>query len=106
MNTQIKATVANRKVLREHAREALACYSPVMTWLVLDDNGDLYQIVEPQGQTFYTGNDEIIATTGGFHKSCGEGAAVNEYGEKYKTQKAYLIGLLGKSEYDRIFLPR
>ena len=106
MSTQIKATAANRKILRSHAKEAMADYSAVMTWLVLDNDGDLYQIVEPQGQTFYTGNDEVITTTGGFHKSCGEGAAANEYGEKHKTQKAYLSDLLGKTEYERIFLPR
>ena len=106
MTTQIKATVANRKILRSHAKEAMADYSAVMTWLVLDNDGDLYQIVEPQGQTYYTGNDEVIATTGGFYKSCGEGAVTDEYGNKYRTQKAYLTDLLGKTEYERIFLPR
>ena len=105
MTTQIKATAANRKILRSHAKEAMADYSAVMTWLVLED-GDLYEIINPQGQTFYTGNDFIIATTGGFHKSCGEGAVTDEYGNKYKTQKSYLSALLGKTEYERIFLPR
>ena len=103
MTTQIKANVANRKVLRSHAKEAMADYSPVMTWLVLDNDGDLFEIVEPQGQTFYTGDDEVIAATGGFHKSCGEGAATDEYGNKFKTQKAYLTDLLGEKEYNRIF---
>ena len=106
MTTQIKATVANRKILRSHAKEAMADYSAVMTWLVLDNDGDLFEIVEAQGQTFYTGNDEVIAKTGGFYKSCGEGAATDEYGNKYRTQKAYLSDLLGKDEYERIFLPR
>ena len=63
----------------------------------------MYEIVEPQGQTYYTGSDEVIATTGGFRKAHGDGAAVNGYGEKYKTQKAYLSDLLGKNEYERIF---
>ena len=103
MTTQINATVANRKILRSHAKEALANYSAVMTWLVLEDNGDLYEIVEPQGQTYYTGNDEVIATTGGFYKSCGEGAAIDSRGNKYKTQKAYLTDLLGEDNYNRIF---
>ena len=106
MTTQIKATVANRKNLRLHAKEAMADYSAVMTWLVLDNDGDLYQIVEPQGQTYYTGNDKVIATTGGFYKSYGVGAVTDEYGNKYRTQKAYLTDLLGKTEYERIFLPR
>lgn len=103
MKNTIKATAANRKVLRSHAREAMRDYSSVMTWLLLDDDGDLCELVEPQGQTFYTGSDEVIATTGGFHKSCGEGAATNECGEKFKTQRDYLISLLGEAEYERIF---
>ncbi len=103
---KIKATVANRKVLREHAKEAMANYSHVITWIVLDANGDLCQITEPQGQNYYNGKDEVIATTGSLRKACGEGAVTNEYGEEYKTQKSYLIFLLGKSEYERIFLSR
>lgn len=99
----IKATVANRKVLRSHAKEAMRAYSPVMTWLLLDSNGELYEIIEPQGQTFYCGSDKVIATTGGFYKAHGAGAAVDEYGEWYKTQKSYLSDLLGKAEYERIF---
>ena len=103
MTAQIKATVANRKVLRSHAKEAMADYSPVMTWLLLDNDGDLHEIIEPQGQNYYTGSDEVIATTGGFRKAHGDGAAVNGYGEKYKTQMAYLTDLLGEKEYNRIF---
>lgn len=38
---KINATPANRKQLRSHAREAMAAYSRVMTWLVLDADGDL-----------------------------------------------------------------
>lgn len=103
MTTQIKPTVANRKVLRSHAKEAMADYSPVMTWLVLDKDGDLFEIVEPQGQSCYVGNDKVIATTGGFHKAHGDGAVRDELGQKFKTQKSYLIHLLGKDEYNQIF---
>ena len=78
----IKATAANRKVLRGHAKEALKDYSPVMTWLVLEEDGNLFEIVEPQGQTFYTGNDEVVPSTGAFHKAHGEGAARNEDAKK------------------------
>lgn len=99
----IKATAANRKLLRSHAKEALRDYSPLMTWLVLDDNGNLFEIVEPQGQTYYVGNDEVIASTGSFHKAHGDGAACDKYGDKYKTQREYLIDLLGEDEYARIF---
>ncbi len=99
----IKATAANRKVLRGHAKEALRDYSPVMTWLVLEDDGNLFEIVEPQGQTYYTGNDEVVASTGGFHKAHGDGAARDEDGNKYKNQREYLIDLLGEAEYARIF---
>ena len=105
MTTYIKPTIASRKVLRSHAREAMRCYSPVMTWLLLDNNGDLYELVEAQGQTEYVGSEKVIATTGGFYKAHGNGAVTNKYGQPYKTQKAYLIDLLGKSEYERIFLP-
>ena len=31
MTVQIKATAANRKILRSHAKETMADYSPVMT---------------------------------------------------------------------------
>lgn len=103
MNVIINNTVANRKVLREHAREALAAYSPVMTWLLLDAEGNLDILTEPQGQTYYTGDDIVIATTGGFYKSCGEGEACDEYGNPYKTQRDYLKDLLGKKDYDRLF---
>lgn len=99
----IKNTVANRKALRAHAKEALRDYSPVMTWLILDDDGDLYEICEPQGQTYYTGSDIVIAKTGGFAKAHGDGAARNENGEKYRTQRDYLMDLLGKNDYDRLF---
>ncbi|MDR1889928.1 MAG: hypothetical protein LBQ81_11220 [Zoogloeaceae bacterium] len=100
----IKATAANRKELRAHAREAMADYSPVMTWLIVDEDGDLYTIEEPQGQTSYVGGDEIIATTGGFYKAHGDGAARDQYGQKYRTQRDYLIALLGLAEYQRIFV--
>lgn len=73
MKAIITNTAANRKALREHAREALRSYSPVMTWLIVDSDGELHEICEPQGQTYYTGSDIVIATTGGFAKSCGEG---------------------------------
>lgn len=33
---RIAATPSNRKTLREHAREAMADYSQIMTWLLLD----------------------------------------------------------------------
>jgi len=100
MNTpQIKATAANRKILREYAREALADYSPVMTWLLLSNNGDL----RIQGQTFHAGCLDVVAETGGFLKAHGEGAARDNWGEKFKTQRAYLQYLLGDSEYQRIF---
>lgn len=103
MNAIINNTVANRKALREHAREALATYSPIMTWVLLDSDGDLYILTEAQGQTYYTGKDIVIATTGGFHKSCGEGEARDENGRPYKTQRSYLKDLLGKKDYDRLF---
>lgn len=101
---KINATPANRKQLRAHAREALAAYSRVMTWLVVDGEGDLSTIVEPQGQTVYVGGDTVIATTGGFHKAHGDGAAVDPAtGRPYSTQRAYLSDLLGAPEYQRIF---
>ena len=49
---QIKATAANRKILREHAKEALANYSRIKTWL-LNDPGNLRILEEPQGQRAY-----------------------------------------------------
>ena len=102
--TTINATPANRKQLRDHAREALAAYSRVMTWLVVDQQGDLSTIVEPQGQSYYVGSDTVIATTGSFHKAHGDGAAVDpSTGRSYSTQRAYLSDLLGASEYQRIF---
>ena len=58
---------------------------------------------EPQGQTCYVGNDEVIASTGSFQKAHGDGAACDKYGDKYKTQREYLIDLLGEDEYARIF---
>lgn len=100
---KINATPANRKALRSHAREAMMDYSRIMTWLIVDQAGGLYEIVVPQGQTSYIGSDEVIATTGGFHKAHGAGAAADEYGKKYRTQKAYLTDLLGAAEYKRIF---
>lgn len=103
MKAIITNNVTNRKALREHAREALRSYSPVMTWLILDSDGELHEICEPQGQTYYAGSDVVIATTGGFAKSCGEGAACNEWGEEYRTQRDYLKDLLGKKDYDRLF---
>lgn len=103
MEVIINNTPANRKQLRILAQEAMASYSPIMTWVVLDANGDLYTLVEPQGQSYYSGGDIVIATTGGFAKSCGEGAARDEFGNKFKTQKAFLTHLLGAKEYDRLF---
>ena len=102
----ISATPANREALREHAREALRDYSPHMTWLVLDDDGDLREIAEPQGQTYYTGDDTVIATTGSFEKSHGDGAACDETGRPYTTQRDYLMDLLGATDYKRIFPPK
>lgn len=90
----IEATANNRKILQQHACEALKDYSPVMTWLVLDGDGDLHIIEEPQGQTEYAGTNVVIARTGGFHKARGDGAARDADGKKYKTQKAYLRDLL------------
>lgn len=104
MNIQkINATPANRKTLRKHAKEAMADYSPVMTWLLLDKEGDLWILTEPQGQNSYVGSDEVIATTGSFYKAHGSGAARSHNGEKYTSQKDYLTDLLGESEYNRIF---
>lgn len=101
---KINATPANRKQLRSHAREAMAAYSRVMTWLVVDQQGDLSTIVEPQGQTVYVGSETVIATTGGFHKAHGDGAAVDPAtGRPYSTQRAYLSDLLGNAEYERVF---
>ena len=101
---KINTTPANRKQLRGHAREALAAYSRVMTWLVVDGTGDLSTIVEPEGQSAYVGGDVVIAATGGFHKSHGDGAAIDpSTGRAYRTQRAYLTDLLGASEYQRIF---
>lgn len=101
--SQIKATVANRKVLRSHAKEAMLDYSPIMTWLLLDNDGDLYILSEPQGQSFYNGNDIVIATTGGFYKAHGDGAVTDDWGDEYTSQRAYLKDLLGETEYNRIF---
>ena len=99
----INATAKNRNVLRKHAREALSDYSPVMTWLLLSDNGDLSILQEPQGQTCYVGDEEVLAETGGFYKAHGNGAAVDRYGRKFSTQRDYLIDLLGRDEYNRVF---
>lgn len=101
----IKATVANRKILCSHAREAMRDYSPVMTWLILGTDGYLYEVVEPQGQTFLilADGDEEIARTGSFYKAHGDGAVRDDWGQKFKTQKAYLSHLMGKDEYNRIF---
>lgn len=101
--TNINATSANRRVLRDHAREALKDYSPVMTWLLLEADGSLYILEEPQGQSEYVGGDKVIATTGGFYKAHGDGAATDDQGDKYRTQRAYLRDLLGDDEYDRIY---
>jgi len=92
----------NRKVLRNHAREALKAYSPVMTWL-LQDEDELYIIEEAQGQTDYVGYDCIVATTGDFYKAHGQGAAVDCAGRRHYTQKSYLVELLGTASYNRIF---
>jgi hypothetical protein len=99
----INTTPENKKVLRSHANEALKEYSPIMTWLVLDDGGDLLEVVEPQGQSEYVGDGTILARTGGFSKSHGDGTATNEEGVKYKTQKAYLADLLGHDVYLEVF---
>ena len=100
----INPTPANRRALRAHAREAMASYSRVMTWLVLDSDGDLRLIVEPQGQTVYSGDDEVLATTGSFHAAHGQGGAVDQRtGRPYRVQRDYLSDLLGQSEYARIF---
>ena len=100
----IAATIANRKQLREHAREALAPYSRVMTWLVVDGTGELCTIVEPEGQSAYVGVDLVVATTGGFHKAHGAGGAIDpSAGRVYRTQRVYLVDLLGSPEYRRIF---
>ena len=101
---KINATVQNRKILRVHAKEAMRAYSPIMTWLLLDSKGNLHILSEPQGHSFYNGNDIVIATTGGFHKihGNGNGAVTDEWGYKYTSQRAYLKDLL-ENEYDRIF---
>lgn len=91
-----KDSIENRKKLRGHAREALRAYSPVMTWLLLDEDGDLSILEEPQGQTFYTGKKEVIATTGGFAKAHGDGAARDSDGMPYKTQWDYLLATFGE----------
>ncbi len=99
----IRSTPQNRRILRQHAAEAMADYSAVMTWLLRDDDGDLAIITEPQGQTDYVGSAAVIDRTGGFHKAHGDGAATDSTGRKYRTQKAYLQDLLGHGEYDRLF---
>jgi hypothetical protein len=101
--TNINPTTQNRKLLRAHAREALANYSPVMTWLLLDDRGNLAEICEAQGQTDYVGDDQVIAVTGSFAKAHGDGAACNDDGYPYSTQRAYLTDLLGADCYSRVF---
>lgn len=101
---KINATPANRSKLRAHAREAMASYSRLMTWLVVDQDGDLTIITEPQGQSVYVGDGQVIAQTGDFYKAHGDGAAVNPAtGRPYKTQREYLACLLGQAEYGRIF---
>ena len=101
---KINATTANRQMLREHAREAMAPYSRLMTWLVQDDSGDLSIITEPQGQSVYVGDDEVIASTGSFYKAHGDGAAIDPgTGRAYRTQRDYLTDLLGAIEHARIF---
>lgn len=102
--SKINATPANRRALREHAREAIAAYSAMMTWLVLDGDGDLYELVEPQGQSSYCGADDVIASTGSFYKAHGDGAATDpSTGRPYRLQRDYLADLLGKADYARIF---
>jgi hypothetical protein len=82
----------------------MLAYSPVMTWLLLDSDGDLSILEEPQGQTSYYGDDTIIAQTGSFHKAHGDGAEIDEStGRPYKTQRDYLTDLLGRADYERIF---
>lgn len=99
----INNTTHNRKLLRAHAREALAAYSPVMTWLLLDNDGNLSIIEEPQGQAEYVGNDTVLAQTGSFYKAHGDGAVTDDDGNAYRTQKAYLAELLGHTEFTRLF---
>jgi hypothetical protein len=106
--TPIKATPENREILRQHAKEAMANYSNLMTWLILNKHGDLSIISEPQGQSIYAGSDVVLAATGGFYKAHGNGAATyycTDAGEPlpYATQKHYLTDLLGQAEYKRIF---
>jgi len=78
-------------------------YSPVMTWLLLDEDGNLSVRQEPQGQSAYVGDDEVVAKTGDFYKAHGDGAARDCHGQEYTSDEAYLTDLLGVGEYNRIF---
>ena len=99
----IQPNPINRKVLNQWAKEVRADYSPLMGWLVVNEHGTLYNIFEPQGQTEYTGNGIILASSGDFYKAHGNGATRDECGNKYKTNKAYFIDLMGLDNYNRIF---
>lgn len=94
---------ATRKTLNEWAREVRADYSPLMGWLVKAEDNTLYNIFEPEGATIYTGNNTVLAITGGFYKAHGDGAEHDENGNKYRTNKAYFIDLMGFANYSRIF---
>lgn len=100
----IKATVQNRKELREFARFAIADYSRLMGWLLLDEDGNLSSIWEAQGQTEYVGSLKVIAAGGDFYKAHGAGAAADpKTGKPYRTQREWMIALLGVEHYARIF---
>ena len=63
----------NIRTFQEFAKDAQAEYSPFMGWLLLDNNGDLYYLREPQGQTIYTGRDKVIAEFGDCYSAHGQG---------------------------------
>ena len=102
---KINISVENRKVLRDLAREALQAYSDFDSWYVVDEDGDLYEVYEPQGNNelrLHAGN-HCLAAFGSFYKAHGEGAERDIDGNVYPTQRAYLKELLGEENYMLMF---
>ncbi len=95
---RITATPRNRRLLREHAARAIARYSPVMSWLVRDVDGDLYAVIEAQGQTTLRrgAGEFIVDTQGSVWQAHGQG------GSDERTVASYLSRLLGPAQYARL----
>ena len=71
MNLTKKQAAENRKAVREYWRSYLAD-GHIMAWLLARDNGDVYAIYEPQGQTYYTGHDDVLHYFGDVYRAHGQ----------------------------------